>query len=271
MTGVPAARQALAVLQAMARLPGPVPAAALARDLGLPRSTTYHLLAELQTAGFVVHLPEERRYGLGVAAFEIGTAYLRQEPLARLARPVLGRLVEALGHTAHLAVLHGREVLYVVEERAPRRPPLVTDVGVRLPAQLTASGRAVLAHLPPAQVRALFPDAGAFVERHGTGPASLSALRRILSEVRQRGHATEDGEVTPGFASVAAAVFDHTGRPVAGVAVTFAVEEVPAEGREALLTPVRRAAAELSRRLGGRPAQELPATRVSASTTGVAR
>jgi DNA-binding transcriptional ArsR family regulator len=128
---VPAARQALALLQALARSSGPVPAAALARDLGLPRSTAYHLLAELAEAGFVVHLPEERRFGLGVSAFELGTAYMRQEPLARLSRPVLAQLVEAVGHTAHLAVLHGREVLYVVEERAPGRPPLVSDVGVR--------------------------------------------------------------------------------------------------------------------------------------------
>ena len=153
--GVPAARQTLALLQALARQPGAVPAAALARELGLPRSTTYHLLAELVAAGFVVNLPEERRYGLGVSAFEIGSAYSRQEPLARLARPVLARLVDAVGHSAHLAVLHGREVLYVVEQRAPGRPPLVTDVGVRLPAQLTASGRVMLADLPPAHVRAL--------------------------------------------------------------------------------------------------------------------
>ena len=68
--GAPAARSALAVLSALARQSGPVPAAVLARDLGLPRSTTYDLLGELVAAGFVVHLPEERRYGLGVSAFE---------------------------------------------------------------------------------------------------------------------------------------------------------------------------------------------------------
>lgn len=249
--GVPAARQALALLQAMARQPGPVPAAALARDLGLPRSTTYHLLAELQAAGFVVHLPEERRYGLGVSAFELGSAYMRQEPLARLARPVLARLVDAVGHTAHLAVLHGREVLYVVEERAPGRPPLVTDVGVRLPAQLTASGRAVLAHLPAAHVRALFPDTSAFVDRHGTGPATLSALRRVLSEVRQAGYATEDGQVTPGFSSVAATVYDHASRPVAGAAVTFPSETLDAAARAELASRVSRSAGELTRRIGG--------------------
>lgn len=250
--GVPAARQALAVLQALAGQSGPVPAAALARDLGIPRSTAYHLLTELIHAGFVVHLPEERRYGLGVSAFELGTAYLRQEPIARLARPVLARLVDAVGHSAHLAVLHGREVLYVVEERAPGRPPLVTDVGVRLPAQLTASGRAMLADLPAAQVRALFPDANAFVERHGAGPQSLSALRRLLAQVRQVG-ASEDGEVTPGFASIAAAVHDHTGRPVAGAAVTFGSDELDQPARERLARHVATAAAELTRRIGGRP------------------
>jgi len=111
----------------------------------------------------------------------------------------------------------------------------------------------VLAHLPAAEVRALFPDAGAFVERHGTGPASLSGLRRILTDVRQRGYATEDGEVTPGFASLAAPVCDHTGRPVAGVAVTFPSDEVPEIERAALLPGVVRAAAELTRRFGGRP------------------
>ncbi len=259
--GVPAARQTLALLQAMARQPGPVPAAALARELGLPRSTTYHLLSELLAAGFVVHLPEEHRYGLGVGAFELGTAYLRQAPLARLARPVLGRLVDAVGHTAHLAVLHGNDVLYVVEERAPGRPPLVTDVDVRLPAHLTASGRAVLAHLPAPHVRALYPDSGAFVQRHGVGPTSLSALRRILSEVRQAGYATEDGDVTPGFASVAAAVHDHTGHPLAGTAVTFPADEVRPDARSRLALRVARAAAELSRRIGGRSRPQAAPTR----------
>src|SRR5665811_1722155 len=89
--------------------------------------------------GFVVHLAEERRYGLGVAAFELGSAYTRQAPLQRLARRLLVRLVDATSYNAHLAVLHGSDVLYVIEERAPGRPPLVTDVGVRLPSQLTAS------------------------------------------------------------------------------------------------------------------------------------
>jgi len=249
MSQVPAATRALRVMRYLAGQPDPVPIDAIMRACGLPRSTAYHLLNTMIDEGFVVHLAEDRRYGLGVAAFEVGSGYTRQAPLQRIARRHLARLVDRTGHSAHLAVLHGRDVLYVVEERAPGRPPLVTDVGVRLPAHLTASGRAILAGLPAVQVRALYPDRTAFVQRHGDGPGSLSALRSLLQETRSRGHAEETGEVTPGLASVAAAVRDHNDYPVAGVAITYPVDERPDVPE--LVAGVAETAALLTRRLGG--------------------
>ncbi|GAB3565428.1 IclR family transcriptional regulator [Amycolatopsis endophytica] len=219
MSDVPALRRGLAVLRVLATRPGPISAVALARDLDLPRSTTYHLLAELEAAGFVVHLPSERRYGLGIAAFELGSAYLRHDPLERLAAPLLRKLADRTGHTAQLGVLHGNELVYLLKERPPAPETLVTDVGVRLPAHLPASGLALLAHLPHAHVRALYPRA--FVTRTGRGPASLASLRRALAAVRARGWAVEDGHVTADFASVAHAVFDHNAHPIAAVALTF--------------------------------------------------
>lgn len=249
MSQVPAATRTLRVLRFLAAQADPVPLERVMRACDLPRSTAYHLLNAMIDEGFVVHLADEHRYGLGIAAFEVGSGYTRQGPLQRIARRPLAALVDETRYGAHVAVLHGRDVLYVVEERAPGRPPLVTDVGVRLPAHLTASGRAILAHLPASQVRALYPDRAAFVDRTGLGPRSLSALRTVLSDTRRRGHASEDGEVTPGLASVAAAVLDHNAHPVAGVAVTFPVGEVdPA----AVVPPVVRTAGLLSRRLGGR-------------------
>jgi DNA-binding IclR family transcriptional regulator len=250
MAQVPSATRALRVLRYLAAQPDPVTLDRLAEVVGLPRSSAYHLLNAMIEEGFVVHLAEEHRYGLGVAAFEVGTGYARQEPLQRITRRHLASLVDAVGESAHLAVLHGRDVLYVLEDRAPGRPPLVTDVGVRLPAHLTASGRAILAALPPAQVLALYPDRSAFVDRHGKGSASLSALRTLLAETRQRGYAVEDGEVTPGFASVAAPVLDPNGHPVAGLAVTF---PTPSDEEPPTMV-VRRASEALTARLGGRTA-----------------
>lgn len=249
MGQVPAASRALRVLRFLASQPDPVPLDRIMRACDLPRSTAYHLMTAMAEEGFVTHLPDDRRYGLGVAAFEVGSGYTRQAPLQRLARRHLARLVDQVGESAHLAVPHGRDVLYVIEERAAGRPPLVTEVGVRLPAHLTASGRAILAALPTVQVRALYPDREAFVERTGLGPGSLSALRTILAETRQRGYAVEDGEITGGFASVAAPVLDHNGLPLAGVAVTYPTE-VELDTR-AVAAAVQATAAALSRRVSG--------------------
>ncbi|WP_069164107.1 IclR family transcriptional regulator [Nocardia altamirensis] len=252
---VPALRRGLAVLQLLAGRAGPISASTIARELDLPRSTTYHLLGELEAARFVTRLPSERRYGLGIAAFELGSAYLRHDPLERLAGPLLRELVEEVGHNAHLGVLHGNELLYLIKERPVRPETLVTGVGVRLPAHLTACGRAILAHLPAAQIRALFPSASSFVRRTERGPNSLAALRSVLATELRRGWACEDGHVTPGYASVGYPVFDHNQRPIAAISVTLRhhCETIPCPADWApLAVRVRATADSLTHRIGGR-------------------
>jgi DNA-binding IclR family transcriptional regulator len=248
---VPAAKQTLAILRYLSNQASPVSAAAISRALSLPRSTTYHLLQTLMASGFVAHYPDQRRYGLGLAAFELGSGYVRQEPLQRLARRPMADLADRCHNSAHLSVLLGRDVIYVIEERAPGRPLLITDVGVRLPAHATASGRAMLAALPQQQVRALYPDKDAFGAGEDPAPKSLSALRRVLTEVRRDGWAGEDGEVTAGLASLAMPVLDGNGYPVAAVAVTFAQEERTPQLLAAITTEIRSTVRILSRRLGG--------------------
>jgi len=251
---VPAADSTLRVLSLLATARGPLQASTIAARLELPRSTVYYLLGVLIEHGFVMRLDEEHRYGLGVAAVELSTAYQRQAPLARIGRLAVRALVERVGVSGHLAVLSGRDVLYVVEERAPRAPYLVTDVDVRLPAQNTASGRAILAALPPAQLRALYPNDSAFDRPSGDAPAiaKFSQLRALLRETSARGYAVEEGDVTPGFASVAVPVLDHRSWPMAGVALTFPAPDFDDDARTALAEAARTAAADISRRIHGR-------------------
>lgn len=253
-TPIPAAERTLRLLRYLASQPRPVPAATAARQLGLPRSTTYRLLGVLEEQGFVTYLPEARRYGLGVAAFEIGSAYLRHDGLERLARPLLARLAAATEDTVHLGVLDGRELLYLLKEVPARPDPLVTEVGVRLPAHLTASGRCLLAGVPAAQVTATFPTAATLTDRTGRGPSTVRELRAQLAADAAAGWSSESGEITEGFASVAVAANDHAGRPVASIGATFRCDRRDPETWPRLAAALRGAADELTRRLGGSPA-----------------
>lgn len=254
---VPAAAQVLAILRYLGQQGGPVGAAVVARDLSLPRSTTYHLLAALVADGFAVHLPEERKYALGASAHELGTGYARQAPLQRIGRFPLRKLVAQARLTAHLAVLQGTDVIYVIEERAPRQLPLVTDAGIRLPAHRTASGRAMLAQMTGAQLRALYPEPETVRAVRAGGPG----LTWLLDQIRDRGYAWEENEVTEGFSSIAVPVLDRSGHAVASVTLTapnaVPVDSGGARGIDDLaaqwLPDVARCAAEISRRLGAPP------------------
>jgi DNA-binding IclR family transcriptional regulator len=255
MADATAARRAMAVLRCLAAAAEPLPAATIARQVGMPRSSTYHLLAALAEDGFTVHYPDERRWGLGVSAFEIGNAYLRQDPLQRLAQPVLRTLVRRLPAdlpaVAHCAVLHGRETLYIATQSTSRAMSIVAEVGVRLPASLTASGRAMLALLPTTQVRALFPDAAAFVDRTGVGPTTPTALARLLAAERRAGFSVEEGMVAQEYSSVAASSVDRTGRPAASIGVTVHEQHLSARATNQLAGAVMRAADTLSHHVGG--------------------
>ena len=265
---VPAALRTVLLLQALGRAGAPMTAQSLANRLGIPRSSTYQLLEVLEAEGFVVHFPEEKRWSLGVAAFELGSAYLRHDPLERLAQPLLNRLlhqVQALrpgGFAAvgQVGILDGTDLLYLLKGQTQAHTQanlqVVTDVGVRIPAHLTASGRSMLSLLDRAQLRALYPGANdqSLSRRTDSGPVSIRDLNVILAAERAAGFSTEVGTVSSGYSSVAAAAVNHLKLPVAAFAITFRSDRLDAAEQQQIqdqLAPlVGQAARELSKRLG---------------------
>jgi len=253
MPRIPAARNTLAMLRYLAAHSGPVRASTLARDLRMPRSSVYQLVRVMMEEGFVVHYPEERAYGLSALVVEIGSASLQTARLGRLAHPLMERLVSdsAVPVVAHLAVLTGNEVTYVGKVQGIRAPTTISSVGVRLPAHLTATGRAMLAQLPAGQVRALYPTREALIRRVGPRPSTLAELDALLRQTRDRGWALELGDVQSDYSSVGAAALDHKGFPIAGIGVTFRTG-VKLDAVEALGAAVVSTAAALGARAIGR-------------------
>jgi DNA-binding IclR family transcriptional regulator len=253
MSQVPAARNTLKLIKYLASHGGPVRAASAARDLALPRSTIYHLMRALQDEGFLVHSPENQAYELSPLLAAIGSSVQSSTVLARLAQPVLERLVAEtrLPVVAHLGVLQHSDVVYVSKVSGARAPTVVTTIGVRLPAHLTATGRAMLAALPPAQLQASYDTDAVLVSRAGPGPRTLAELALLLIEGGERGWATEDGDITLDYASVASAVLDHNGYPAAAIGLTFRSAAVDERHRVLLGRATQSAAAALGRRLRG--------------------
>jgi DNA-binding IclR family transcriptional regulator len=253
MTKIPAASRTLELLRTLAEIGQPTTASRLAQKLGIPRSSTYQLLEILKEQGFAIHYPEQRRWALGLAAWELGSAYQRHEPLERGVRPVLQRLVTELSQVTsvvgHLGILDGSDVLYLLEERPSQSLRLVTDVGVRLPAHLTASGRSMLAKLDAKQLAASFRGRE-LANRTGLGARTLAELNSLLIQERSQGYAVEVDEVSLGYASVGVAIVDHLEHPIAGIAITLQSHELEKLQLSKLAKALTKAASDISRKFG---------------------
>lgn len=238
------------MLELLARHTRPVATMTIARECAIPKSSAHHLLNVMKQRNFVTYYAGERAWGLGVSAFEIGSAYLRSEPLQRLGRHILSELAHSIGETSHLAILRGTEVLYIDKEQPiGSATQLVTEIGVRLPAHLTAVGRAILAELAEAQVRALYANQP-LIKRTDRGPGDLDELLHDLTEIRVRGYAFDDELVTPGIACLASPIFSHEGIPVAALGVTYVAAQRPLEKVALAATIVVQMSERLSSSLG---------------------
>jgi DNA-binding IclR family transcriptional regulator len=82
--------------------------------------------------------------------------------------------------------------------------------------------------------------------RRGNAALTRRELREVLRLARERGFATEHGEITAGFESVAVPVLDRVGWPLAAIALTFPEGTV---GVERLAREAHATAVEISRRL----------------------
>ncbi|WP_309133151.1 IclR family transcriptional regulator [Brevibacterium sp.] len=253
MSDIPAARNALRILKFLAAKGRPTRAAHIGRDLGIPRSSTYHLLNVLLDEGFLVHFPEAREYGLSSLLTELGSLSPGSDTVQMLATPIIRRYTtrEKLPVVAFVGVLHGTDIKYVAKEVGPRAPTVVGGVGIQLPAHLTATGRALLAGFSRRQILALYPNRESFFSRTKLGPGNFHDFTTILEETRQRGWALEASEIAEGLASVGAVATDHNEQPAAAIGFTFRTDDIPEARWPDLASAAIEMSGELSKRLTG--------------------
>jgi IclR family acetate operon transcriptional repressor len=152
-----------------------------------------------------------------------------------------------------VGALDDGQVLYVAIAHGQREFGIQSSPYARHPAHCTALGKALLAHLPEAEVDAIIAARPlvALTPRTLTDPAALAAA---LATVRAQGYAVDDEERTPGVICIAAPIRDHGGAVAAAVSVAGPAARLRQAGIERLAEIVREAAAAMSERLGAPPA-----------------
>ena len=221
-----------------------------AKALKINRTTLLRLLHTLEAEGFVERRPSGAGFQVGLSLLEVGARALFSQDLVQVAVPVLTRLAETLQLSAHLGVLDGADVLYLVR-RTPNTP-LASNirVGSRLPAHATTMGRMLLAFMTPVELEALYAgrELARFSEHTST---TLPALKAKAERDRRAGIAWSEAHFERGIGSAAVPVRDFAGAPLGAVNVSGPVGAfADADRRHVIEQELRAAGAEISRRLG---------------------
>lgn len=188
----------------------------IARRLGIAKSTAHRLLTTLCSRGMTEKNPESGLYRLGMHLFELGQLAQARLRLRQLALPMLGELRAVTGHTVHLSVTDGADVVHAERLDSPDSVRVMGTMGRRFPAHCTATGKAIAAFNPEfaeARRRAGFPPRTRMTIRTAADfDTALAATRRL-------GVGIVHGEAVIGMSSVAAPVRDLSGKAYAAISV----------------------------------------------------
>lgn len=193
----PAVTRAGAILDVLAESAGEAPGPSeLARRLGLPKSSIANICNALAEIGLV------RRIGTGFALgrklAELGGAYLASVDQVQEFYEACRSLETGSEETIQLAVLDGLEMTYLARHDGRQPVRLTSQIGRRLPATVTATGKASLASLPDAELDRRLADAGDLPAFTPNSMTTVAQLRGDLELVRQRGYAMDDEETVEG-------------------------------------------------------------------------
>jgi len=247
---VPAVTRALALLDRLAAQREPMSLAQLTAELALPKSSVHGLCNTLMSFGYLRRQPDGA-FLIGPRVMSLAEAFVSGTDVAQEFNALWADAGAAPEETVVLSVLNGTDALYMAVRNSARPLGLAFNVGMRLPAYLSGSGKAMLAQRSPDEVRKLFAD-GLHTHLTRKGPREIDGLLKELAQTRKRGYSVDDETVREGVYSFGAPVFDASGQAVAGVAVCINKALLGADRGERHREAVLKVARTLSRRLGAR-------------------
>lgn len=224
---------------------------ALAKRLGVAKSTVHRLAKTLVAEGFLEQNPIDGRYRLGLLLFSLGTQVRRRMDVSEQAVPFLHALGAKSGETVHLAVLHDTEILYLRNIDSPHAVRTRSYLGVRMPAYCTSEGKVLLAFSPQLVVASVMRSN--LIPRTEQTVTDKTQLAKLLAQVQVAGYAIDDEESEIGMRSVAAPIFNANGSVVAAVGLSGPTQRVTKAGLKKFSALVMEVSHAISARLGYLP------------------
>lgn len=222
--------------------------------LGIPKSNASRLLRAMRDAGLLETIGDTKRYRPGVLLIDAAITYRQSSSLIERAAEVVAKISVATGHTGYVSKLIGIEVGAVTDHAGTHSLRVVSNIGRRLTAHGSGTGRALLALYSDDEVRALFPNG--IEPPSDLSPQTIDELLVRLEEVRRTGVAFSGQESTRGVDALSVAVRDPETREAVALCIVYPAALASEEDRKSIETMLRDGAAEVAEIFGDRTSRK---------------
>lgn len=211
----------------------------VARRLDMPKANASRLLKAMRDAGMLSTIGNTLRHRPGTVMLDLAAIFRRSTRLISRAGDAVAALSAQFGHTGYISILDGQEVTAVADFPGTNALRVVSNIGRRLSAHQSATGRSILARMSDAEIATLY---------HGHPSADI--LRSHLATIRQSGFATSSQESTPGVDAIAIAVGDPATRETISLCIVYPHGLVDDDGCKQMLTALSTAASQIAADFG---------------------
>jgi DNA-binding IclR family transcriptional regulator len=216
----------LAILEAVAVSPVPVPLKQLTNLIGIDRSSVCRLANTLRRRRFLANPLGSKDYILGPTAWRLSRKYGRT-PIGTFFHDHLRALTSRIGETSHIAVREGAEALFVDHDTPSGHVVTVAgQTGEFVPLHCTAHGKALLFDMNLDALTALLGPAPLQAFTRNT-IVSLPKLARACANARTAGYAVDEREHLDDVRCIAAPIRDAQGEIVASVGISAPLTRLP--------------------------------------------
>jgi DNA-binding IclR family transcriptional regulator len=220
----------------------------LVHKLGMSRSSVHRLLATLERLG-CVEKTIESQYRLGLKIFVLGNSDPFRKKLIEIAHPYMTWLAEISQENVNLALMYGRELLYIDKIESSHYLKLDQPIGKTDPVYCTALGKALLSGMTEQEFRA-FCKSTELTRRTKRTITDPDALWTAINKVKRNGYAIDLEELNEGIHCIGAPIRDYNGKVIAAISISAPAVRLTKERIEELRAPLIETSKEISRKMG---------------------
>ena len=192
----------------------------ISKKLHMGLSTVHRILTTLKSRGYVIQNQQTTKYRLGIKLFELGCAVQSTKRLVEITKPYLRQLSQSTNETANLAILEGKEVIYLDTIESPEILRTEIMAGTRTPAHCTALGKVLLAFISDGEFKSLYKSDEPLSSLTSKSISSLEELKKNLKKVKEQGYAVDREEYKIGVNCIGVPIFGRNGEAITAISIT---------------------------------------------------